>query len=71
MLPGAIDTELLRGNIKPGQTEADYFANLKQRYPTGRIGTPKDIADGVVFLASEDSDFMTATDLLIDGGSSA
>ena len=71
VLPGAIDTELLRGNIKPGQTEADYFANLKQRYPTGRIGTPKDIADGVVFLASEDSDFMTATDLLIDGGSSA
>ncbi len=71
VLPGAIDTELLRGNIKPGQTEDDYFTTLKARYPTGRIGTPADIANGVVFLVSDDADFMTGADLLLDGGSTA
>jgi 3-oxoacyl-[acyl-carrier protein] reductase len=34
----------------------------------GRRGTPKDIASAVLFLCSEDADFITAADLLVDGG---
>jgi len=37
----------------------------------GRRGTPKDIAAAVLFLSSEDSDFITAADLLVDGGALA
>jgi NAD(P)-dependent dehydrogenase (short-subunit alcohol dehydrogenase family) len=36
--------------------------------PLGRLGTPKEIAKAVVFLASEDSSFMTGTELFVDGG---
>ena len=36
--------------------------------PIGRMGTPKEIAYGVVFLASDESSYMTGTELIIDGG---
>lgn len=41
------------------------------RLPIGRIATPKDIARGIVFLASEDPAFMTGAGLVIDGGVTA
>jgi len=37
-------------------------------HPLGRLGTPEEIASGAVFLASEESSFMTGADLLLDGG---
>jgi NAD(P)-dependent dehydrogenase (short-subunit alcohol dehydrogenase family) len=37
----------------------------------GRLGTPEDIAAGIVFLASEESSFMTGSELVIDGGYTA
>ena len=36
--------------------------------PMGRMGTPEEIAHGVVFLASDESSYMTGTELAIDGG---
>ncbi|MCI0893611.1 MAG: SDR family oxidoreductase, partial [Chloroflexi bacterium] len=39
--------------------------------PLGRIGTPEDIAYGALFLASDESSFMTGSELVIDGGSTA
>jgi 3(or 17)beta-hydroxysteroid dehydrogenase len=41
------------------------------RHPIGRLGVPDDIANGIVFLASDDSGFMTGAGLVIDGGSTA
>lgn len=41
------------------------------QHPLGRLGTPEEIAHGAVFLASEESAFMTGADLLIDGGYAA
>ena len=40
-------------------------------HPLGRLGRPEEMAKGAVFLASEESSFMTGADLLIDGGYSA
>ena len=39
--------------------------------PIGRLGTPSDIAKGIVFLASDDAAFMTGAGLVIDGGLTA
>jgi NAD(P)-dependent dehydrogenase (short-subunit alcohol dehydrogenase family) len=57
-------TERLRSN--PQQRE-----DLIRRIPLGRIGTPEDVAYGVLFLASEESSFMTGSELVIDGGYTA
>lgn len=66
--PGAIDTPLLRSL---GGTEEDVEANLanwQAATPMNRIGTPDEIAKAVVFLASDDSSFVTGVELFVDGG---
>jgi 3(or 17)beta-hydroxysteroid dehydrogenase len=57
-------TERLRSN--PQQRE-----DLIRRTPLGRIGTPEDVAYGVLFLALDESSFMTGSELVIDGGYTA
>jgi NAD(P)-dependent dehydrogenase (short-subunit alcohol dehydrogenase family) len=37
----------------------------------GRVGTPEDVSYGVIFLASDESSFMTGSELVIDGGTTA
>ena len=60
--PGAIDTRMLAGSSDLiGDSEAF-------NRPMGRMGAPEEIAYGVVFLASDESSFMTGTELVIDGG---
>jgi NAD(P)-dependent dehydrogenase (short-subunit alcohol dehydrogenase family) len=62
--PGAIDTPLVRATLE-AQGGAAALAN---RHPIGRIGKPREVASTVVWLASEDASFITATDLEVDGG---
>ena len=68
MLPGAIDTEMIYKNKTAGQSDEEFVSSVEARYPMGRMGTPEEIADGVVFLASDESRFMTGTQLRVDGG---
>ena len=49
----------------------DVRQQVMARHPIGRLGVPEDIAKGIVFLASDDSGFMTGAGLVIDGGSTA
>ena len=65
--PGSIDTEMIAENIGTPQGRA---ASIK-RIPAGRIGTAEDVAYGALFLASDESSFITGSDLLIDGGMTA
>ena len=50
-----------------GELREEY----RRRVPLGRIGTPEDIAYGVLYLASDESSFVTGSELVIDGGSTA
>lgn len=70
VLPGAVETDMLRKNIPAGMTEAAYFTEVRARHPVGRLGTPDDIAAAVAFLASDKAGFITGTDFVVDGGSS-
>lgn len=65
--PGSIDTEMIAENIGTPQGRA---ASIK-KIPAGRIGTAEDVAYGALFLASDESSFITGSDLLIDGGMTA
>ncbi len=62
--PGAIDTPLVRASLEAQGGEAE----LANRHPIGRIGQPHEIASAVLWLASGDASFVTATDLEVDGG---
>ena len=51
--------------------DADSREETIERTVLKRIGTPEDIANGALFLASDESSFMTGTELVIDGGMTA
>ncbi len=51
--------------------EAEAYAKLARQVPMGRIGEPDDVAQGVLYLASDESRFVTGAELVIDGGISA
>ncbi|MCH8988560.1 MAG: glucose 1-dehydrogenase [Chloroflexi bacterium] len=65
--PGPIDTEMIRDTI----TDPERWAARLRRLPLGRVGTAADIAYGVLYLASDEASFVTGTELVIDGGTTA
>jgi NAD(P)-dependent dehydrogenase (short-subunit alcohol dehydrogenase family) len=66
--PGPIDTEGLAELLGEGQTGQARRESLSAAVPLGRTGKPEEIANAVVFLASDDSSFITGTELFVDGG---
>lgn len=69
--PGDVDTPMLPRDAKArGLSWEDYTAACAKR-PLGRVGTVGEIAKAVLFLASEDSSFMTGAALVVDGGGTA
>jgi NAD(P)-dependent dehydrogenase (short-subunit alcohol dehydrogenase family) len=69
--PGFVDTPLLRQamDAMPDREEAQRLYDELQ--PMGRLGRPEDIAFGVLYLASDESSFVTGAELVIDGGYTA
>jgi len=66
--PGDTDTPMLRDEAAQlGETEDAFLAGAARR-PLGRVGTPADIAEAALFLASDAAAFVTGTTLVVDGG---
>ena len=69
--PGFVDTPMFDGFLAEQRDPRAALERAASRTPLGRIGTPRDIADGFVYLASDDAKWMTGTALIIDGGLTA
>ncbi len=65
--PGPIDTEMMRDALGDPTLREERL----QRIPLGRAGKAEDVAYGVLYLASEEASFVTGSELVIDGGSTA
>jgi 3alpha(or 20beta)-hydroxysteroid dehydrogenase len=66
--PGQIDTEM---NVRQREATPELIDKLIERIPLRRIGTPQEVANALVFLASDESAYMTGAELILDGGTAA
>jgi NAD(P)-dependent dehydrogenase (short-subunit alcohol dehydrogenase family) len=66
--PGSTDTAGLRGLLASSQIGEERLKMISGAVPLGRLGLPKEVARAVVFLASDDSSYITGTELFVDGG---
>jgi NAD(P)-dependent dehydrogenase (short-subunit alcohol dehydrogenase family) len=66
--PGSTDTEGLRELLGSSEVGQQRLKLISSAVPVGRLAKPKEIARAVVFLASEDSSYITGTELFVDGG---
>ena len=69
--PGTIDTPYFNDIIKKSTNPADTRQALEARQLLNRLGTPEEIAAGILFLASDESRFATGSILTLDGGMTA
>jgi len=68
VLPGAIETPMLWGNLREGQAPQELIDMLVKQHPIGRLGQPADVAAAVGFLADPANSFITGALLAVDGG---
>src|SRR5260370_717075 len=69
--PGDVETPMLPADAKMRGLSWDKYLQDCNNRPMGRIGSPDEIAKAVLFLASDDSSFMTGAALVVDGGGTA
>jgi NAD(P)-dependent dehydrogenase (short-subunit alcohol dehydrogenase family) len=65
--PGPIATDMISDTL----SNPELWAQRLRRLPMGRAGTPEDVAYGVLYLASDESSYVTGSELVIDGGTTA
>jgi NAD(P)-dependent dehydrogenase (short-subunit alcohol dehydrogenase family) len=66
--PGSIDTPAANDLLASSEVGEQRRKMVSTTVPLGRFGRPDEVAKAVVFLASEDSSFVTGTELFVDGG---
>ena len=65
--PGPIETDMIADTLN----NPENMALRMQRLPLGRVGKPSEIAYGAIYLASDESSFVTGSEVVIDGGTTA
>jgi len=65
--PGPIATDMIKDMLQGGPA----WEQRLRRLPMGRVGTPEEVAYGVLYLASDESSYVTGSELVIDGGTTA
>ena len=66
--PGVIDTPMNERNLARSEDPEAMRRSWYEITPLGRLGTPRDVAQAMLFLASDESSFVTGLPLVIDGG---
>jgi NAD(P)-dependent dehydrogenase (short-subunit alcohol dehydrogenase family) len=66
--PGDVRTTLFDEYIQRAQDPQTELGRLLAFYPLGRLASPEDVANAAAFLASDESAYITGTDLIVDGG---
>ncbi|MFJ5773968.1 SDR family NAD(P)-dependent oxidoreductase [Streptomyces sp. NPDC093094] len=63
--PGPADTAM---SLRPGETEAERAVRMKDQSPLGRVAATREVAEAVLYLASDAAGALVGTDLVVDGG---
>lgn len=71
LAPGPIDTDMHRIPARESGDESGYFDGINTWVPMGRIGTAREMAAGILYLASDEASFTTGAILSLDGGGGA
>jgi NAD(P)-dependent dehydrogenase (short-subunit alcohol dehydrogenase family) len=66
--PGRVWTPMPMSRLKPGDDPEAILAAWGKNIPLGRVGRPEDIAQAILFLAGDESSWITGTTLVVDGG---
>ena len=66
--PGYVLTEMVKSSFK---ASSEFEKRIRSKIPMGRLGTEEEIANTVVFMASDESSYMSGTEVVIDGGYTA
>ena len=66
--PGAIETPMLKASLETAKDPKAARASLIQKHPLRRTGTPEEVAQAALFLATDDSSFVTGATIPVDGG---
>ena len=69
--PGFIDTPMVTNALHASENGNEMRDLLISQHALGRFGVPREIADAILFLASDESSFMTGAELVVDGGFTA
>ena len=69
--PGFIWTPMVENYLKSQGDVAELRRGLDELHPAGRVGEPEEVAYGILYLSSDESKFVTGSELVIDGGYTA
>lgn len=69
--PAIIDTPMLGREVRASKDPKAYLKSSMETQPIGRVGRPEEVAQAVLFLASDESSFVTGASLCVDGGTTA